>query len=139
MATTLTQARTAVAAILVADTTFMSLVTDVCADVAPQTALPDYCILAWQSPGTDVLGAFGTRVMSRPTLKVAICGPQSHKPNIEAAYARADALLCPNGQPTRNSGGTLAIYRLEPLSLLDPELVDSEQWVQFGGLYRVEL
>jgi hypothetical protein len=137
--TTLTTARTAIYAILHADATFMGYITGLFADEAPQTTLPDYAVLAFQSPGADTLGAAGWRILSNPVLKLVVCGPQSHKANIEAAYARADALLCPSGQPTRNTGGTLAIYRESPFTLIEPQLVNSEVWVQFGGMYRVIL
>lgn len=137
--TTLTTAREAVYGILHGDATFMSYITGLFADEAPQTTLPDYAILAWQSPGADTLTATGWRVLSNPLLKLAICGPQSDKANIEAAYARADALLQPSGQPLRNTSGTLAIYRDSPYTLTEPELVNSETWIQFGGLYRIIL
>ena len=139
MPTTLTTARTAIYAILHADSTFMGYLTGLFADEAPQTTLPDYGVLAFQSPGADTLGAAAWRILSNPVVKLVICGPQSHKANIETAYARADALLCPSGQPTRNAGGTLAIYRESPFALTEPQLVNSEVWIQHGGLYRVIL
>lgn len=144
MATTLTTAQSAVFGILNADATFKGLLTGVgglvlFADIAPQGALPLYAILSTQSPGVDTLGAAGFRMLSNPLLKLVICGPQSQKSNIEAAYARADALLQPGGLPTRNTAGTKAIYRESALTLTEPELVNSETWIQFGGLYRVIL
>ena len=144
MATTLTTAQSAVFGILNADATFKSYLTGVggltiFADIAPQGAFPDWCVIGVQSPGVDTLGAAATRILSNPLVKVVICGPQSHKSNIEAAYARADALLQPGGIPIRNTSGTLAIYRETALTLTEPELVNSETWLQFGGLYRVIL
>ena len=139
MATTLTTARTAVYGILHGDATFMSYLTGLYADIAPQTAVPLYGILAFQSPGVDTLGAAGWRVLSNPQLKLVICGPQSQMANIEAAYARADALLQPSGQPTRNTSGTLAIYREAPFTLTEPELVNSEAFLNWGGIYRIIL
>lgn len=138
--TTLTTALNAVYGILHADSTFMGLVTGLYEGIAPQTAQPDYAILAFQSPGVDTLSAPGAfRILSNPLLKFVVCGPSSDAANLEAAYARADALLCPAGAPTRNTSGTLAIYRESPFTLNEPELVNSEQWIQLGGLYRVIL
>ena|SRR5579859_3437393 len=139
MATTLTTALDAVYGILHGDSTFMAFITGLFADEAPQNTLPDYGVLGFQSPGVDTLTAAGWRVLSNPVLKLVICGPQSDYANIENAYARADALLQPGGQPLRNSAGTLAIFRQAPLSLTEPELINSETWIQFGGLYRVIL
>lgn len=138
--TTLTTARSAAYALLHGDATFMAYLTGLFADIAPQDTAPDYAILAFASPGVDTLSAPGAyRILSNPLLKLVVCGPQHDKANIEAAYARADALLCPAGGPARNSGGTLAIYRESPFTLTEPELINSEAWVQFGGLYRVIL
>jgi hypothetical protein len=139
MATTLTTARSAVYGVLSADATFMSYLTGLYADVAPQGATPVYGVLGFQSPGVDTLSATAQRILSNPLLKLVLCGPQSSKATIEAAYARADTLLQPSGNPSRNVGGTLAIYRTEPITLVEPELVNSEAWIQFGGLYRVIL
>lgn len=139
---TLTTAREAIFAVLNADATFKGYLTGVgglviFADIAPQTALPLYCVLGIQSPGADTLGAGAARILSQPLIKVVICGPQSEYANIEAAYARADALLCPGGLATRNTGGTLGWYRESAHSLPDPQIVNSEDWLQFGGMYRV--
>ena len=149
MPTTLTTAREAVFGILNADATFKGYLTGlpgavppvvIFADIASQGALPLYCVIGYASPGADTLSApGGFRILSNPLVRVAVCGPQSQKANIELAYARADALLCPAGAPTRNTSGTLAIYRESPYTLTDPQLVDSEAWVQFGGLYRIIL
>ena len=144
MPTTLTTAREAIFGILNADATCKSYLTGVggitiFADIAPQGAEPLYCVVGFQSPGADTLSANAYRILSNPLLKVVVCGPQSQKAAIETAYARADALLCPSGAPTRNTSGTLAIYRESAFSLTDPELVNSEAWVQHGGLYRVIL
>lgn len=118
------------------DSTFRGLVTGVYMAVAPPGTQPDWCILNLQS-GQDTNSAYGVRIMSRLTFQVQIIGPATDDANIRAAWARADALLFPNGQPTRNQGSTLAIYREQPLSYL--ELVNGSLWMHYGGLVRAEV
>lgn len=123
-------------ATLASDTTFMGLVSGVYQVMAPVGSTPDYCLLINQS-GQDVLSSVATRIMSTLLFQVKVVGPAQDAANLRAAFARADALLQPNGQPLRNAGGTLACYREQPLSV--GELVNGALWLNYGGLYRVEV
>lgn len=124
------------ASTLTGDPTFLSDVTGVYQVLAPPGAQPPYVLLISQS-GQDVLSATGVRLLSRLLYQVKIVGPAADAATLRAAYARADALLQPNGQPLRNSGGTLAVYREQTLSV--GELVGGVLWLNYGGLYRVEI
>lgn len=95
-----------------------------------------YALLILQS-GQEILSAVATRLRSDLLYQVKIVGPASASPALHAAYARADALLMPNGQPLRNAGGTLALYRTATLSV--GELVNGVLWLNVGGLYKVEI
>lgn len=118
------------------DATFMGYVTGVHQVMAPPGSQPDYALLIQQS-GQDVLSAVATRIMTHLLYQVKIVGPASDAANLHAAYERADELLMPNGQPLRNAGGTLALYREQTLSV--GEIVNGVLWLNYGGLYRVEI
>ena len=121
---------------LTADATFMALVTGVYQELAPVAATPDYCLLISQS-GTDVLSGVATRIMTTLLYQVKIIGPATDSVNLNNAFARADALLQPNGQPLRNSGGTLACYREQTMTV--GELVNGVLWRNKIGIYRIEV
>lgn len=122
--------------VLANDPAFMGYVTGVFTGVAPEGTKPDYCILQPQSP-TDVNTATAVRIFSRNLYQVKIAGPVAHYSNISAAYARADQLLQPNGQPLRNTNGIIACFRQNGLYV--PEVVGGIPYVNLGGLYRIEL
>lgn len=102
----------------------------------PSPAPAPYALLNYQS-GQDVLSATATRVLATLLFQVKLVGPAATAATLRAAYARADALLMPGGQPLRNAGGTLALYREQPLAI--GELVNGVLWLNYGGLYRVEI
>jgi len=121
---------------LTADATFMALVSGVYQEIAPAQVTTDYCLLINQS-GTDVLSGVATRIMTTLLYQVKIVGPATDSANLNAAFARADALLQPNGQPLRNSGGTLACYREQTMTI--GELDNSVLWRNKIGIYRIEV
>lgn len=125
-------------AILTGDATFMAYLSGgVWSVSAPPGTTPDYCQLVNQS-AQDTLSAVATRIMTRTLFQVKIFGPVQDAGNCRAAFARADALLQPSGQPLRNSNGTLAIYR-ESMLPTDGGVINGVQWYAAGGLYRVEV
>jgi hypothetical protein len=116
------------------DSQFMSYVTGVYADIAPQGTLPDYCIISQQS-GMDVLSATAKRIYSNLLFAVKLVGPASDYSNLSAAYQRADALLA----LVRNTSGILACYREQMYALPEPELVNGVPWTNLIGIYRIEV
>lgn len=124
-------------ALLSGDVTFMSYITAIGQNSVPPGTLPDYCLLINQS-AQDTLSATAVRIMSRPLFQVKVLGPIQDDSNIRAAYARADAILQPSGQPLRNSNSTLAIYRESELPT-DGGTINGVQWLVAGGIYRVEV
>ena len=121
-----------------ADATFMALVSGIYRYAASAGALPDVCIIAPQS-ATDVNSATGAhRILTHCLFQVKISGPTSDSPNINTAYARADALLQPNGSALTNSDNTLACFREQALDYGEVRQ-DGTLWMHHGGLYRVEV
>ena len=138
MADTITTALSFVFSTLNNDATLKGYVVGVYQDIAPQGSLPDYCVIGVQSPGADTLTANAYRILAQPLVRVVVSGPQADMSNLSAAYARVDTLLHPGGQPLRNPvAGVLACYRESALYLPEPELINSEAWVNLGGLYRL--
>ncbi len=120
------------------DATFTAAVVGIFQGAAPAgTATGNVCILNLQS-SIDTNTANGFRRLTRELFQVKICGPIENDVSIRSAYARADALLQPNGQPTRNSGGTLACFREQAISYTELR-GDGTLWLHYGGLYRVEV
>src|SRR5690242_13153496 len=125
--------------VLRADGTFMGYVSGVYQDIAPvATYTKPWCVMQMQSAPIDTNTATAVRVLSRGILTVKIVGKASDGASIRAAFARADALLCPNGQPRRvgdgNSGDLLDLYRSSTIAYSE---VDSGiQYVHLGGQYR---
>ena len=122
---------------LTGDATFTAQVTGVFQGAAPAGTTGNFCILNLQS-STDTNTANGFRRLTRQLFQVKICGPIENDTSIRSAYARADALLQPNGQPTRNTGGTLACYRQQAISYTEVR-ADGTLWLHYGGLYAVEV
>ena len=122
---------------LTGDATFTAQVTGVFQGAAPAGTTGNFCILNLQS-STDTNTANGFRRLTRELFQVKICGPIENAPSIRSAYARADALLQPNGQPTRNTGGTLALFREQAISYTEVR-ADGTLWLHYGGLYAVEV
>src|SRR5690242_2333155 len=85
-----------------ADSAFMALVSGIYRYAATPSTAPDVCIIALQS-SPDTNGGTGVRLLTRALFQVKISGPVADMPNINAAYARADALLQPSGNPLRNT------------------------------------
>lgn len=138
---TITTALTFLTNVLTGDTAFMALVSGVFLSIAPTNTQPDWCVIGVQSPGADTLSANAVRLLAQPLVSVKLVGPAADMANLSAAYARADALLQPSGQPLRNDPvtGTLACYRVSALFLPEPQLINGEPWVNLGGLYRLVL
>ena len=122
------------------DATFAAAVSGIFQGVAPANSVPAgsiFCILNLQS-STDTNSAFGARILTRQLFQVKICGPIENDTSIRSAYARADALLQPNGIPLRNQGNTLACFREQAISYTELR-ADGTLWLHYGGLYRVEV
>lgn len=128
-------------AILTGDATLMAMLAGgVFQNTAPVGTTPDWLQLVNQA-APDTLSATGSRILTRALFQVKVLGPTapvSHAANIRAAYARADGLLQPSGQPLRNTQGVLAIYR-ESMLPTDAGMVNGVQWLAAGGVYRVEV
>ena len=103
---------------------------------APPGSTPDWLLISQQS-GTDTNTATAVRILTRMLFQVKVVGPVQDAGNLRSAYARADALLQPSGQPLRNQGGTLACFREQTISY--GEMVEGVLWLHYGGLYRVEV
>lgn len=126
--------------VLTADSTFMGYVQGVYQQMAPAIAYTKpFCILQMQSPPIDTNDGMGIRVLSRGILTCKIVGKAGPDgAAMRNAFARADALLNPNGHPRRigdnNSGSLLYLFRDGTLEY--PELVDGTLWLHLGGQYR---
>jgi hypothetical protein len=119
------------------DSTFMGLVSGIYRYAAAAGTVPDFCIIALQS-ATDTNSGTGVRLLNRALFQVKISGPVADAANIAAAYARADALLQPSGNPLRNTDNTLACFREQALDYGEVRQ-DGTLWMHHGGLYRVEV
>jgi len=120
-----------------ADATFMGLVSGIYRYAAKAGATGDVCIINLQS-STDTNGGTGVRLLNRALFQVKISGPVADAANINAAYARADALLQPSGNPLRNTDNTLACFREQALDYGEVRQ-DGSLWMHHGGLYRIEV
>jgi hypothetical protein len=118
------------------DGTLMALITAVRLVAAPPGTAPDYCVVNSQS-ATDTNTLAGVRLLTRLLIQVQIVGPIEDFANLQAAYARADALLQPGGTPLRNIDNTLACFREQQISY--GEMVNGKLWYHHGGTYRVEV
>src|SRR6185312_16825892 len=128
--------------VLTANGAFMALVAGVYQDMAPvATYTQPWCIMQMQSAPVDTNSAMAIRILSRGIITVKIVGMASDGAIIRAAFAAADALLCPNGQPRRvsdgNSGGLLDLYRSSTIAY--SEIDSGIQYVHLGGQYRYEV
>ena len=128
--------------VLTADGTLMALVSGVFQDVAPvATYTRPWVIMQMQSAPVDTNTATGVRVLSRGILTVKVVGKYTDVASIRSAFARADALLCPNGEPRRvgdgNSGDLLDLYRSSTIAY--SEIDSGIQYVHLGGQYRFEV
>lgn len=128
--------------VLTADATLMALVSGVFQDVAPvATYTKPWVIMQIQSAPVDTNTATAVRVLSRGILTVKVIGKASDGTAIRSAFARADALLVPNGRPRRvgdgNSGDLLDLYRASTIAY--SEIVSGVQFVHLGGQYRFEV
>jgi|GEM_PF-2177860 len=142
MADTISPAFALVNSVLRADSAFMALVSGVYQDVAPVgTYMKPWCVMQMQSAPIDTNTATAVRMLSRGIITVKIVGKASDGATIRAAFARADALLCPNGQPRRvgdgNSGDLLDLYRSSTIAY--SEIDSGIQYVHLGGQYRYEV
>ena len=120
-----------------ADATFMGLVSGIYRYAAAAGATGDVCIINLQS-ATDTNSGTGVRLLNRALFQVKISGPVADAANINAAYARADALLQPSGNPLRNTDNTLACFREQALDYGEVRQ-DGTLWMHHGGLYRLEV
>ena len=142
MADTISPAYALADSVLTSDSTFMSYVSGVYQKTIPVgTYTKPWCVMQMQSAPIDTNSASGDFILARGILTVKIVGKASDGASIRAAFARADALLFPNGRPRRvgdgNSGGLLNIYRT---GTIDYDEVDGGiQYVHLGGQYRFEV
>ena len=120
-----------------ADSAFMALVSGIYRYAAPAGTTGRWCILNLQS-ATDTNGGTGVRLLTRCLFQVKITGEAEDSVNINAAYARADALLQPSGNPLRNTDNTLACFREQALDYGEVRQ-DGTLWMHHGGLYRIEV
>lgn len=99
----------------------------------PSTASP-YVILIYQA-GTDAVNFGGGRAYASMIYQVKAVGPASNTAGIMNAAARADGLITTGAQVSITGGTILSSFREQPLQI--DELVNGEQWSNFGGLYRI--
>lgn len=119
------------------DATFMALVMGVYQGITPDIAYTaPYCVMNLQS-AVDTNTATAVRMLTRLILQVQVVGKASDGAAVRSAFARADALLQPNGQPLRLQGGTLCLYRTGVISY--DESISGTLFTHLGGLYRVEV
>ena len=119
------------------DSTLMSLVSGVYQGVAPDAAYTKPYIVFNLQSAQDTLTATAVRMLTRLIVQVQVVGMAKDSSAVRSAFARADALLQPGGQPLRLQGGTLCLYRTGAVSY--DEVVSGAQWTHLGGLYRVEV
>ena len=122
--------------VLHADATFMGLVSGIYRYLAPPGTTGRWCILQLQS-STDTNSGTGVRLLTRSLFQVRITGEAEDSVNINAAYARADALLQPSGNPLRNTDSTLACFREQALDYSEVRQ-DGILMMHHGGLWRIE-
>lgn len=115
------------------DATFTGYLTGgVWVALAPAGTLPDFCTITPMSSKT-VLSANGFKVMTQGLYQVRISGPEADASNIEAAY---DRMLTDIGL-VRSTSGILACYQEQDVYI--QELVAGVPWINWGGLFRVEV
>ena len=133
----ITPAFTLVNSTLTGDATLMALISGVYQGVAlPVAYTKPYIVVNLQS-AVDTLTATAVRMLTRLILQVQVVGKASDGAAVRSAFARADALLQPNGQPLRLQVGTLCLYRTGAVSY--DEVISGAIWTHLGGLYRVEV
>ena len=104
------------------------------AEATPPLSAPPYGVLIHQS-GMDTVVFGGARAYANMLFQAKVVGPASGSAALESAAARMDTLLTISGQVAVTGGTILACYRFQPLQL--DELVDGEEWMNIGGLYRL--
>jgi|SRR5690242_15197262 len=119
------------------DATLMAQISGVYQDIAPAVTYTKPYITFQLQSATDTNTATAVRMLTRLILTVKIIAQAKDGAAQRSAFARADALLCPNGQPLRLQGGTLALYRTGVISY--SEIDSGIQYVHLGGLYRAEV
>lgn len=95
-----------------------------------------YVVFGLQSPGNDTLTANAVRLLTNPLYQVKAVGPSSATEAVGLAASEIDDLL----KRTAGSvtGGLVsACFREQPLEL--DELVNGEQFINIGGLYRLQI
>ena len=130
---------------LSADTTLQGLAPGgVYRELIPPTATPPFVIVNQQS-SHDEITANAYRIMVSLLFKVEVHGMASQADTTAQAAARIDKILGgPPNLPLTQSiivnsvteGVVLSCYREQPLQL-DEIINTSEQWVRFGGMYRI--
>ncbi len=119
------------------DATLMALISGVYQDIAPAVAYTKPYIILQLQAAVDTNTATAVRMLTRLVMVVKVIGQAVDGAAIRSAFARADGLLAPNGQPLRRQGGTLSFYRTGALSY--SELDSGTQYIHLGGLYRAEV
>ena len=119
------------------DATLMTSISGVYQGMAPAVAYTKPYVILQLQAAVDTNTATAVRMLTRLTMVVKVVGQAADGAAIRSAFARADALLMPNGQPLRLQGGTLALYRTGLISY--DEIDGGTLYTNLGGLYRVEV
>jgi hypothetical protein len=104
--------------------------------MAPPTTQTPFVMFGYVS-GADTTTANAFRLLSQLTFQIRAAGPATATNAIVAAAGEIDALF---GGPTsgNTAGGFIdSCYRQSPVQF--DELISGGQWVNLGGLYRLEI
>lgn len=118
------------------DATFAGYLNGIFTAVAPQGTLPDWCILQPQS-SQRVLNAYGVLVLTQGIYQVKVVGPEDDYANLYNAYNRMQTLIGLVRPSSGSYGSILACYQEQDLYV--QELVAGVQYINLGGLFRVEV
>lgn len=121
---------------LEADGTFMGYVNGVYTAMAPEGTTPDYCVLQPMS-STAIMTAFGKKIMTNGLYSVKIVGPQDHYANIFNAYNQLVTDIALVRPSSGSYGSILACYQESDIYI--QEVVAGVQWLNLGGMFRIEV
>lgn len=120
---------------LTGDTTLMTTLTGVFADVAPFGQAFPYGIIALQD-AEDVMGVNGVRILTAATYQVRIVTDATGFGGIKAAADRIDTLLH-RASGSVTGGVIISCVREAPLRYT--ELYQGKLYRHMGGLYRLQV
>lgn len=105
--------------------------------VAPAGTAYPHCVINMQSPGNDVMGVAGYRLMTEPLLQVAVWGlAENGWTDLITAADAADALL----QQARGATVDASIMSsLREQSVMRTVVENGVTYSVLGGLYRLQV